>query len=88
MRLDWKLIREIFEAFESQPVAQKFVNGMAFAEWDELTVSKHMRLLDRAGLIEATLFERPNCTLRAMADDLTMDGYTLHAKLKSAGVWS
>ncbi len=87
MTLDWKLIREIFDAIESKPVTQEFVSDTAFAEWDALTVSKHMRLLDHAGLIEAKLFEQPNCTLKAKAGELTMEGYTLHAKLKSDGVW-
>lgn len=87
MRLNWGVVRQVLESVEQKDVGMEFVKPDEIDPSDPQTVAEHMRLLHGAGLIEAAVFDKPNCDFFIMASRLTLPGYELLGRIRSKKIW-
>lgn len=86
MKRDWELIRQILLKLEQKSDTRSVVHPNQC--YDEETVSYHLRLLDQAGLIEATCGAHHNAPVFCLGRNLTWAGHELLDAIRADSTWN
>ena len=89
MKRDLDLIRRILLEIEALPPGQS-LDSIKYPEYEELTIHKHVDLLDQAGLIEAIIkkVKPTNRVVKFMITGLTWKGHDFLDLVKNDSIWN